>query len=188
MEERSCHHNSGLTTNESEDEFKKYIRDIPDFPKKGIIFRDITNLLKNGEVFQKAVNKIAYRFSQEEIDVVCSVEARGFILGAAIAYALGAGFVPIRKKGKLPWHKHQKSYDLEYGADGLEIHIDAISSGNHVLFVDDVLATGGTAKTAVDFIKQMKGNLVCAVFLIELLEFQGRKKLEEVPIYSLIQY
>ena len=182
------HHNSNLVTSEYEDEFKKYIRDIHDFPKKGVIFRDITNLLKNGEVFLKAVDKIAYRFSQEEIDVVCAVEARGFILGAAVAYTLGAGFVPIRKAGKLPWYKHQKSYDLEYGTDELEIHIDAISSGNHVLFVDDVIATGGTAKTAVDFIKHMKGNLICAAFLIELLELQGRKKLEEVPVYSLIRY
>jgi len=182
------HHNSGLVTGESENEFKKHIRDIHDFPTKGVIFRDITNLLKNGEVFQKVVNEIAYRFSQEEIDVVCAVEARGFIFGAAIAYALSAGFVPIRKKGKLPWHKFQKSYDLEYGSDELEIHIDSISSGNHVLFVDDVIATGGTAKAAVEFIKQMKGNLVCAAFLIELIELQGRKKLEEVPVYSLIRY
>ncbi len=182
------HHNSGLVTSESEDEFKGYIRDIHDFPTKGVIFRDITNLLKKGEVFQKAVDKIAYRFSQEEIDVVCAVEARGFILGAAIAYALGAGFVPIRKKGKLPWNKHQISYDLEYGTDELEIHIDAISSGNHVLLVDDVIATGGTAKAAVDFVKEMKGNLICAAFLIELLELQGKKKLEGVPVYSLIRY
>jgi len=182
------HHNSDLVNNESENEFKKYIRDIPDFPTKGVIFRDITNLLKMGEIFQKAVDGIAYRFRKEEIDVVCAVEARGFILGAAIAYALGAGFVPIRKKGKLPWYKHQKSYDLEYGADELEIHIDAISSGNHVLLVDDVIATGGTAKAAIEFIKEMKGNLVCAAFLVELMELQGRKKLEEVPVYSLIRY
>ena len=182
------HHNSGLVISESEDEFKRYIRDIHDFPKKGVIFRDITNLLKNGEVFQKAVDRIASRFSQEEIDVVCSVEARGFILGSAIAYTLGAGFVPIRKKGKLPWNTHQKSYKLEYGEDQLEIHIDAISSGNHVLFVDDVIATGGTAKAAVDLIRKMKGKLVCAAFLVELLELKGRDKLEGVPIYSLIQY
>ncbi|MFC1988569.1 adenine phosphoribosyltransferase [Chloroflexota bacterium] len=182
------HHNDGSGASESEDEFKKYIRDIPDFPTKGIIFRDITNLLKNGEVFQKAVNEIAHRFSQEKIDVVCAVEARGFILGAAVAYALGAGFVPIRKKGKLPWYKHMKSYDLEYGTDELEIHTDAISPGNRVLLVDDVMATGGTAKAGVEFIWHMEGNLICAVFLIELLELQGRKKLEEVPIYSLIRY
>src|SRR4030042_742088 len=124
------HHNSGLITTKDEDEFKKYIRDVHDFPRKGVIFRDITNFLKNGKVFKKAIDIIAYRFSQEEIGVVCSVEARGFILGSAIAHALGAGFVPIRKKGKLPWNTHQKSYDLEYGQDELEIHIDAISSGN----------------------------------------------------------
>jgi adenine phosphoribosyltransferase len=182
------HHNSGLVTSESEDEFKKHIRDIPDFPTKGVLFRDITNLLKKGEVFHKAVDEIAYRFSQAEIDVVCAIEARGFILGAAVAHALRAGFVPIRKKGKLPWHKHLKSYDLEYGTDELEIHIDAISSGNQVLLVDDVIATGGTAKAAVEFIRQMKGNLVCAAFLIELIELQGRKQLEEVPVYSLIRY
>ena len=181
------HHNSGLVTSD-DDEFKKYIRDVHDFPAKGVIFRDITNLLKNGEIFLKVVDTIACRFRREEIDVVCAVEARGFILGAAIAHALSAGFVPIRKKGKLPWDKHQISYELEYGADELEIHTDAISLGNHVLFVDDVIATGGTAKAAVDFIRQMKGNLVCAAFLIELLELQGRKKLEEVPIHSLIRY
>ncbi|MFC1909526.1 adenine phosphoribosyltransferase [Chloroflexota bacterium] len=173
---------------ESEDEFKKYIRDIPDFPKKGIIFRDITNLLKNGEVFKKAVEQIVSRFSREEIDVVCSIEARGFILGAAIAYGLGAGFVPVRKKGKLPWNTHQESYDLEYGQDDLEIHTDAISSGNHVLLVDDVIATGGTAQATVDLIRKMKGKVVCTVFLIELLELNGRKKLKDVPIYSLIRY
>lgn len=182
------HHNSGLVTGESADEFKRYIRDIHDFPKKGIVFRDITNLLKNGEMFHKAVDRIAYRFHQEEIDVICSVEARGFILGAAISHALGTGFVPIRKKGKLPWNTHQKSYDLEYGGDELEIHIDAISSSNHVLFVDDVIATGGTAKAAVDLIKKMKGKLICAVFLLELQELKGRAKLEGVPVYSLIRY
>lgn len=184
------HHNSGLSTGESESEdlFKRYCRDIYDFPKKGIIFRDITNLLKNGEVFRKAVDKIAYRFSGAGIDIVCSVEARGFILGSTIAYALGAGFVPIRKKGKLPWHTYQKSYDLEYGTDELEIHVDAISSGNRVLFVDDVIATGGTARAAVDLIRELKGKPVCAAFLIELLELEGRKRLEDVPVYSLIRY
>jgi len=182
------HHNSGLVVSKSEDEFKKYIRDVHDFPKKGVVFRDITNLLKNGEAFQKVIDTIAFRFSQEKIDIVCSVEARGFILGSAIAYKLGAGFVPIRKKGKLPWNTHHKAYDLEYGEDELEIHIDAISSGNHVLLVDDVMATGGTVKASVDLIRKMKGKLVCAVFLIELLELKGREKLEDVPAYSLIQY
>ena len=187
-EEHLYHHSSGLVTNESEDEFKRFIRDIPDFPKKGIIFKDITNLLKNGDVFPKAVDEIADRFSQEKIDIICSVEARGFIIGAALSHAIGAGFVPIRKKGKLPWNCHQQSYELEYGQDELEIHIDAVSSGNHVLFVDDVLATGGTAKAAVDLIKKMNGKLVSAAFLIELQELQGRAKLEEVSVYSLIRY
>ncbi|MFC2007729.1 adenine phosphoribosyltransferase [Chloroflexota bacterium] len=179
---------SDQVISESEEEFKKYIRDIPDFPKKGIIFRDITNLLKNGEVFKKAVEQIVARFSREEIDVVCSVEARGFILGAAIAYALGAGFVPVRKKGKLPWNTHQESYDLEYGQDDLEIHTDAISAGNRVLLVDDVIATGGTAQATVDLVRKMEGKVVCTVFLIELLELNGRKKLKDVPVYSLIRY
>ena len=187
-EKQLYHHNSGLVTNGSEDEFKRYIRDIHDFPKKGITFRDITNLLKNGDVFQKAVDKIAYRFSREKIDVICSVEARGFILGAALSHAIGTRFVPIRKKGKLPWKCHQQSYELEYGQDELEIHTDAVSSGSHVLFVDDVLATGGTAKASVDLIKKMKGKLVCATFLIELQELRGRTKLEEVPVYSLMRY
>jgi len=182
------HHNSNPIASDLEDEFKRYIRDIHDFPKKGVVFRDITNLLKNGDMFQKAVDRIACRFDQEEIDVICSVEARGFILGAAISHALGAGFVPIRKKGKLPWNTHQKSYDLEYGEGELEIHIDAIRPGNHVLFVDDVMATGGTAKAAVALIKKMKGKLICAAFLIELQELKGRTKLEGVPVYSLIRY
>ena len=184
------HHNSGLSTgdSESEDLFKRYCRDVYDFPRQGIIFRDITNLLKNGEIFQKVIDKIAHRFSEAGIDIVCSVEARGFILGSTIAYALGAGFVPIRKKGKLPWHTYQKSYDLEYGTDELEIHTDAISSGNRVLFVDDVIATGGTARAAVDLIRELKGNPICAAFLIELQALEGRKKLDDVPVYSLIRY
>ena len=187
-EEQLSQQSSGPVTDTSEDEFKSYIRDIPDFPQQGIIFRDITNLLKNGDLFQKAIDKIADRFRQEEVAVICSVEARGFILGAALSHAIGAGFVPIRKIGKLPWNTHKQSYQLEYGQDELEIHTDAISSGTAVLFVDDVLATGGTAKAAIDLIKKMKGKLVCAAFLIELEELQGRAKLEEVPVYSLMRY
>ncbi|MFC2021454.1 adenine phosphoribosyltransferase [Chloroflexota bacterium] len=175
-------------SNESEDEFKKHIRDIPDFPQKGIIFRDITNLLKNGDVFQKAVDNIADRFRQEDIGIICSVEARGFILGAALSHAIGAGFVPIRKKGKLPWDTHGESYELEYGQDELEVHTDAVFPGCNVLFVDDVLATGGTAQAAVNLIKKMEGKLVSAAFLIELQELYGRKKLEGIPVYSLIRY
>ena len=182
------HHNNGPIISKSEDELKKYIRDIHDFPINGIIFRDITNLLRNGEVFKNAIDQIVYRFSREEIDVVCSVEARGFILGSAVACALGAGFVPLRKKGKLPWNTHQKSYGLEYGEGELEIHTDAISSGQHVLFVDDVIATGGTVKAGIDLIREMKGSVICAAFLVELLELKGREKIIDVPIYALMQY
>lgn len=172
----------------SENELKKYIRDIPDFPVEGVIFRDITNLLKNGEIFKKAIDAIASNYARDGIDVICSVEARGFILGAALSHALGAGFVPIRKKGKLPWDTHQQSYELEYGVDELEIHTDSVRSGSHVLLVDDVLATGGTARAAVDLIGRMDGKLICAAFLIELLELQGTTKLEGVPVFSLIKY
>ena len=178
----------GPVPDESGDEFKAYCRDIPDFPTKGIIFRDITNLLKNGEIFRKAIDRIAERFSGEKIDVVCSVEARGFIIGSAIAYALGVGFVPIRKTGKLPWYTHQTSYDLEYGVDEIEVHTDAVGAGNRVLLVDDVIATGGTMKAAVDLVEKMDGKVVCAAFLIELLALEGSKQLEGVPVYSLIKY
>jgi len=180
-------HNSPVPK-ETEDEFKSYIRNIPDFPQKGVIFRDITILLKNGAMFQKAVDIIASRFSQDDIDIICSTEARGFILGAALSHAIGAGFVPIRKKGKLPWDTYEESYELEYGQDELEIHTDAVFPGCNVLFIDDVLATGGTAQASINLIKKMEGNLVSAAFLIELQELQGRAKLEGVPVYSLIRY
>lgn len=179
---------SNPVSDESGEEFKAYCRDIPDFPVKGIIFRDITNLLRNGPIFRKAIDQMAERFKDEKIDVVCSVEARGFIIGTAIAYALGVGFVPVRKPGKLPWNTHQASYDLEYGVDTIEIHTDAVSPGNRVLLVDDVIATGGTMKAAVDLIEKMEGKVVCIAFLIELLALDGRKKLEGIPVYSLIKY
>ncbi len=172
----------------SADEFKKYIRDIPDFPQKGIIFRDITNLLKDGEIFKKAIDTIAGQFQNEHIDLICSVEARGFMIGSALAHALGAGFVPIRKKGKLPWDTHQESYELEYGTDEVEIHTDAFNPGHHVLFVDDVIATGGTAKASLELIKRLKGKLVAAVFLIELTGLGGKERLGDIPVYSLMQY
>jgi len=182
------YNNNSPISSESEDEFKGYIRDIPDFPQKGIVFRDITNLLKNGDMFKKAVDIIASRFSQDEIDIICSTEARGFILGAALSHATGAGFVPIRKKGKLPWDTYEESYELEYGQDELEIHTDAVFPGCNVLFVDDVLATGGTAQASVNLIRKMDGKLVSAAFLIELQELQGKTKLEGIPVYSLIRY
>ncbi len=180
--------NDGPVPNGSGDEFKAYCRDIPDFPVKGIIFRDITNLLRNGPIFHQAIDRMVERFKDDKIVVVCSVEARGFVIGAAMAYALGAGFVPIRKPGKLPWNTHQASYDLEYGVDTIEVHTDSVSPGNRVLLVDDVIATGGTMRAAADLVTKMGGEIVCASFLIELLALEGRKKLEGIPVCSLIKY
>ncbi|MFC1962794.1 adenine phosphoribosyltransferase [Chloroflexota bacterium] len=173
---------------DDEDYFKQYIRDVPDFPKKGIVFKDITPLLRDLGAFNKSISKILERFSQEEINIVACIEARGFLLGSALAYNLGAGLVPIRKVGKLPWEINKACYELEYGTDTLEIHKDAISPGQRVLLVDDVLATGGTAKAAIDIIGNMGGNIVCAAFLLELSELAGRKKTENTAVYSLIRY
>lgn len=183
------HHNSGPVSNiDDENYFKQYIRDVPDFPKKGIVFKDITPLLRDFGAFNKAISKILERFSREEINVVACIEARGFLLGSAIAYNLGAGLVPIRKIGKLPWEINRVCYELEYGTDTLEIHKDAITPGQRVLLVDDVLATGGTAKAAIDIIDNMGGKMVCAVFLLELSELGGREKTANNAVYSLVRY
>lgn len=178
---------SGLVSRVIED-LRKYCRDIPDFPKKGIIFRDITNLLKNGPVFKRAIDEIAVQYSREKIDVVISIEARGFIIGSALAYRLGSGLVPVRKKGKLPWRVYRKSYDLEYGQDELEVHQDAIAPGQNILIVDDVIATGGTVEAVAKLVKEMQGNIIGAAFLIELTELKGREKIKDIPIFSLIKY
>ena len=179
--------NKGLVSKYTED-FSKYCRDIPDFPKKGIIFRDISGLLKNGPVFKRAIDEIARHYSLQKIDTVISIEARGFLIGSALAYSLGSGLVPVRKKGKLPWQVYRKAYNLEYGQDQLEIHQDAIESGKNVLIVDDVIATGGTIEAVVELVKEMKGNIIGAAFLIELTELKGKEKLKGIPIFSLIKY
>ena len=180
-------HHSGLVSQHEDDEFKKYIRDIKDWPKPGVTFRDITPLLRKGNILKKAIDKMAYRFQNEEIALVVSMEARGFILGAALANELECGFVPVRKEGKLPYERLTMKYTLEYGLGTLEMHIDAIDEGQRVLIVDDVLATGGTAKAAADLVKASGGKLICAAFLIELTELGGRKLLD-CPVYSLITY
>jgi adenine phosphoribosyltransferase len=167
---------------------KDYIRNIPDFPKSGIIFRDITTLLKDKSAFKETVNALADKYKNKKIDHVVAVESRGFILGGAIAYKLGAGFVPARKKGKLPWKTHSVTYSLEYGTDTLEMHTDAIKPGDRVLIVDDLIATGGTVKAVADLVKNLKGKIVGIVFLIELSELAGRKQLKGYPVYSLIKY
>lgn len=167
---------------------KQYIRDIPDFPKAGILFRDITTLLKEKKVFKGAIDALAAKYKQKKIDKVVAVEARGFIFGAAVAAKLGAGFVPVRKKGKLPWRTNQVTYALEYGIDTLEMHHDAICPGEKVLIIDDLLATGGTVKAATDLVKQLKGKIAGIAFLIELTALKGREKLKAFPLVSLIKY
>jgi len=169
-------------------ELKKYIRDIPDFPKKGIIFKDITTLLMDAEAFRGAVESIVKEYKGKKIDKVLAVEARGFIFGGAVANELQAGFIPVRKKGKLPWKTNAVTYELEYGSDTLEMHEDAIKPGESVLIVDDLLATGGTVKAVTDLVKQFDGKIEGIAFLIELSFLKGRDKLKDYPIYSLITY
>jgi len=176
------------SSSDGKDGFRGYIREINNFPKDGVLFRDITPLLQNGRVFNDAVSRIAGRFQSSEINLVACVESRGFLIGAALANKLECGVIPIRKKGKLPCRVCSETYDLEYGTDTLEMHYDAVSPGQRVLIVDDVLATGGTAKAVVNIINSMQGTIVCAAFLMELMELNGRKKLEGYPVYSLLQY
>jgi len=169
-------------------ELQKYIRDIPDWPKKGILFRDITPLLADSKAFAAAVEALSEGFENSGIDYVAAVEARGFIFGTLVAQKLGAGFIPIRKKGKLPFKTETVSYDLEYGTDTLEVHCDAVSKGAKVLMVDDLLATGGTMQAACQLIEKVGGEVAGISFLIELCELAARKKLEKYKIQTVIKY
>ncbi len=169
-------------------DLKQKIRDIPDFPKRGIIFKDITTLLDDAAAFKQSVDDLAAHYADKNIDVVACVEARGFIFGAPIAYKLGAGLAVIRKPGKLPYKTHAMSYDLEYGTDTLHIHQDAITPGQRVLIIDDLLATGGTIGAVIQMIEQLKGNIIGIGFLIELGFLNGRDKLAGHEIFSLINY
>ena len=169
-------------------ELKNYIRNIPDFPKHGILFRDITTLLKDKKAFKLAVDALVNKYKRKKIDVVVAVEARGFILGGAVAHKLGVGFVPVRKKGKLPAKTNSVTYALEYGTDTLEMHHDAIKPNDKVLIVDDLLATGGTVKAVTDLVRQFQGKIAGIAFLIELTDLKGKDKLKGYPIYSLIKY
>lgn len=168
-------------------DLKKSIRDIPGFPKEGIVFKDITTLLKDGKKFKEAVDLLAAEYADKKIDVILSVEARGFIFGAALAYKLGVGIAPIRKKGKLPYKTHAITYELEYGKDTLEIHQDAFQKGARVLIVDDLLATGGTVRAVADLVEKMGGKIVGMAFLIELTALKGRDKLKGYEVFSLIK-
>ena len=164
------------------------IRNVPDFPKKGIMFRDITTVLQNKEALQFCIDSLYEQYKNAGIQKVVGIESRGFILGAALAYKLGVGFVPIRKPGKLPSAKIKQEYQLEYGTDAMELHTDAIAKGERVLLHDDLLATGGTIGAACSLIEKLSGNIVSLSFIIELSFLQPRLKLSKYNIFSLVQY
>jgi adenine phosphoribosyltransferase len=170
------------------EKLKSSIRDVPDFPKKGIIFKDITPLLKNGELFSIAVKKMAAPFKTKKIDSVVAIEARGFILGGAVAQVLGCGFVPVRKAGKLPYKTDSVTYKLEYGTDTLEVHTDSVDRGDKILIVDDLLATGGTAKGVSELVEKSGGKVVAFSFLVELAFLNGRQQLKNYPVHCVIQF
>lgn len=167
---------------------RDHIRVIEDFPKPGVRFKDITTLLKDGEAYHEAINQLKEMVSELEIDVIAGPEARGFVIGAPLSYAMGIGFVPIRKSGKLPAEAIEADYDLEYGKDKLALHKDAIQPGQRVLIADDLLATGGTIATSIHLIKQLGGVVVGAAFLIELGYLNGRDKMSGIDVFSLIRY
>ncbi|WP_026326383.1 adenine phosphoribosyltransferase [Paenibacillus ginsengihumi] len=168
--------------------FKEYIRVIEDYPQPGISFKDITTLLKNGAVYREVINELTERLKGREIDLVAGPEARGFVIGAPLAVALGVGFVPIRKSGKLPGETIEADYALEYGKDKLAMHKDAIQPGQKVLIADDLLATGGTIATSVNLVRQLGGEVVGAAFLIELTDLSGRDKLSGIDVMTLVSY
>ncbi len=167
---------------------QEYIRSIPDWPKKGILFRDITPLLADPKALTAAIDALCDGFAEADVDYVAAVEARGFIFGAAVAKKLDAGFVPIRKKGKLPFETETVTYDLEYGTDTLEVHCDAVQKGAKVLMVDDLLATGGTMAAACELIEKIGGQIVGISFLIELSELAGRNKLAGYDVKTVMSY
>jgi adenine phosphoribosyltransferase len=164
------------------------VRDVPDFPKKGIIFKDITPILKDGALFRASVDVFLEQCRGKKIDKVVGIDARGFLFGSAVAYELGIGFVPLRKKGRLPYKTESAVYTLEYGEAEMELHIDAINPGEQIVLIDDLLATGGTSASAVTLIKKVGGELVAAIFLIELEFLHGRKKLDQTPVISFLKY
>lgn len=166
----------------------KMIRDVPDFPKEGIIFKDITTLIKDPEAFKEAVDVLADHYADQEVDLVAAVEARGYIFGAPVALKLGAGFIPVRKAGKLPAQKLREEYELEYGTDSVEMHQDAIQPGQKVLIVDDLIATGGSAAATARLVERLGGEVVGIAFLIELSFLDGVEKLKDYDVFTVIQY
>ncbi len=172
----------------SEIDLKAYIRDVPDFPKPGILFRDITPLLANPHVFNEAIDQMAAHYEGKQIDAIVAAEARGFIFAAPLALRLNCGFVPVRKPGKLPFDTHSFHYELEYGTDTLEIHIDGVQPGQNVLMVDDLLATGGTMKACCNLVEKIGANVVGCCFLIHLKALEGEQRIAPFESFSLIEY
>lgn len=167
---------------------QRLIRTVPDFPQPGIQFKDITPILASGEGFRAAIDLFVAQIRDANVQKVVGIDARGFLFGAAVAYAMGIGFIPVRKKGKLPWKTQCHSYTLEYGTNTVEIHEDAVAPGERIAIIDDLLATGGTAAAAVDLVRQLGGEVVKAVFLIELDFLEGRKNLAGIPVTTFLQY
>jgi adenine phosphoribosyltransferase len=171
-----------------QDDLKNYIRNIQDFPKKGILFRDITTLLNKKGIFKKVIDILYQRYADKKIDAVVAIESRGFIFGSVLAYRLGTAFVPIRKKGKLPYKTLKATYSLEYAEDTIEMHEDAFKPGANVILIDDLLATGGTMAAAAELVEKLKGRIIEIAFIIELSELKGRAKLGDYPVYSMVKY
>jgi adenine phosphoribosyltransferase len=170
------------------EELRRLIRNVPDFPHKGIQFKDITTLVKDGKAFAKVIDLFDQRYRDKRVDIIVGVESRGFIFGGALAYKWGVGFVPVRKPGKLPAEKIREEYELEYGTDALEIHTDAIQPGQRVLIIDDLLATGGTLAATARLVERLGGTVVGIAFLIELAFLNGREKIKQYDCYSIVQY
>jgi len=164
------------------------VRDVPDFPKKGIVFKDITPILKDGELFRASVDLFLEQCRGKMIDKIVGIDARGFLFGSVVAYELSVGFVPLRKKGRLPYKTESAKYSLEYGEAEMELHVDAITRGERIVLIDDLLATGGTSASAATLIKKVGGDLVTAIFLIELEFLHGREKLAPTPVISFLKY
>ncbi len=173
---------------EIKEEIVKVIRDIPDFPVKGVIFKDITPLLSDINLYNRIIDTIANQYKDKNITKVAGLESRGFIFGISLAQKLNVPFIPIRKKGKLPYKTVSTTYDLEYGSATIEMHIDAINEKDNVLIVDDLLATGGTACAAIDLVKKLKGNVIACAFVIELTFLNGKEKLKDTEYSSIVQY
>ena len=169
-------------------DLKQYIRDIPDFPVEGILFRDITPLMQEPEAFRYVIDRLAEHYEEQEVDVILGIEARGFLIGAPLAYKLGKPFVPIRKEGKLPYETRSMKYALEYGQNVVEVHTDAVSKGQRAIILDDLLATGGTMAAGAELVESMGGEVAGLAAVIELIDLDGRERLSGYGVYSLVQY